>query len=323
MYEYLVERIYRNLPKVFKPVKVNNKQILGEIVYNVLLHIPREIKKKYGLTNYLMLFKYAEIFSDKHFNELKGKDSITVVKFVINNLDKIRKYYNEKVNEDYKENIKILEEIENVLNRKIEINTYTVKDEFLYNLKIKLMELVKYEYVVKNEMKEAFNKVPEFPVRVDKNKIIDMFLKTKDHSLLTVRIVIDKPFRTYCPICKFFVNGSEYLYYKAFPDDYYAYWFANLVKHYRHEHIKYYDLTWRYYCYAEKNKEYMKCKNHDEYKIIVNNRAKRQIIRAIVKDDNLSVTGKINLIKAVFKLQHNDEKTIELANKMIKKLQKT
>ena len=127
------------------------------------------------------------------------------------------------------------------------------------------------------------------------------------------------PFYTYCPICKRFVEGSDYLWGEAFPDDFFAYWMANLVKHYRHDHIRYYDRSWQNFWYAEKNPEYQKL-GHDGFKILVNNRAKRQIIRAVLKDENLSPLGKKQLILATLRLQHNDEKTVQFVERALGKL---
>lgn len=126
---------------------------------------------------------------------------------------------------------------------------------------------------------------------------------------------------TYCPLCKDFVDGSVYLLTEAFPDDYYAYWIANLVKHYRHEHIRYYDLTLSNPRYARKNMEWRRLgESYEEFKKIVNNRAKRQIMRGVYRDENLTRDAKVRLIRAVFKLQHNDEKTEDLAKRLLRKL---
>ena len=121
----------------------------------------------------------------------------------------------------------------------------------------------------------------------------------------------------YCPICGDINLSiySDYLF-KQFKN-FETYWVAVLVTHYRHEHIKYYDRSWMYRSYAEKNPEY---KNHDEYKKIVNNRAKRQLIRAFVKDTILDRDTKIRVIRAFRRLQANDGKTLELIDKMLKKL---
>lgn len=138
---------------------------------------------------------------------------------------------------------------------------------------------------------------------------------------LILKLVQSKSFNTYCPRCKRIVEGSKYLYNEAFPNDYYAYWIANLVKHHRHEHIRYYDLSWKYWRYAEKNPEYQRM-THEEYRILVNNRAKRQMIRAILKDDTIPKEVKVKLIEAVLRLKHNDEKTVELVEWALAKLKK-
>ncbi|WP_456469974.1 hypothetical protein [Caminibacter sp.] len=124
----------------------------------------------------------------------------------------------------------------------------------------------------------------------------------------------------YCPVCGDFNLSiySDYLY-NAFRDNYFAYVAAVLVTHYRHEHINYYDRSWKYPKYREKNKEY---KSYEEFKVMVNNRAKRQILRKIKKDVNMKKDFKVLLVKAFKKLQFNDEKTNELIEKILKELTK-
>lgn len=128
----------------------------------------------------------------------------------------------------------------------------------------------------------------------------------------------------YCPLCKAKITFySEYLeeIFIEEQNDEFAYWFACLVTHYRHEHINYYDRTWQYSGYKSKNPE-ARDLSHDEFKIKVNNRAKRQLIRAIVKDKSLSARQKKLFLLASRKLQYNDEKTSELIKKQLKKFQK-
>jgi len=186
----------------------------------------------------------------------------------------------------------------------------------------------KIKIKVKNEFFSEIHRIPLDDIEERKDEliwnIVDWIFSDgsdEDHVPSLVLEVDPKPFDTYCPICKNFVEGSDYLYNVAFPDDYYAYWVANLVKHYRHEHISYYNRTMRSWSYAERNPEYMKL-GYEEYKKLVNNRAKRQIIRAILKDKNLTSECKKKLIKAILKLKYNDAKTIELVNKMLGELAK-
>jgi len=185
----------------------------------------------------------------------------------------------------------------------------------------------KVEVVLENNFFEKLPPSVEWRVSTAKENVVSRCLsyifqwELKQKPELVARIDL-KSFETYCPLCESFVSGSKYLYEEAFPDDYYAYWIANLVKHYRHEHIRYYDRSWRYWYYAEKNPEYQKL-GHDGFKILVNNRAKRQLIRAILKDEYLKEECKEKLIEAVLKLQHNDEKTIETVHKALEKLEKS
>lgn len=118
-----------------------------------------------------------------------------------------------------------------------------------------------------------------------------------------------------CPLCHADIRASEYLHY-VFPDDIYAEIMANLIGHYRHEHINYYDRSWRNERYAQKNLEYT---THDRFKAIVNNRAKRQLMRGIMKSA-MKIPEKVNLIKAIIKLQHNDGATKTLRRKYLDKL---
>jgi len=69
--------------------------------------------------------------------------------------------------------------------------------------------------------------------------------------------------------------------------------------------------------YAEKNPEY--ADGHEAFKAKVNNRAKRNLIRALMKS-RLGDETKINLIKAIVKMQHNDKETLILRRKMLDKL---
>lgn len=57
--------------------------------------------------------------------------------------------------------------------------------------------------------------------------------------------------------------------------------------------------------------------SHDEYRILVNNRAKRQLIRGIIKNNVFDLETKKNLIEAFKKLQFNDDKTNILIGKKL------
>lgn len=131
---------------------------------------------------------------------------------------------------------------------------------------------------------------------------------TKAHSNEIVKVVFQP--KIFCPFndCAIPVQPSTYLQ-EFFEDDIYAYWIAILVTHYRHDHIKYYDKSWKHSAYKAKNPEY---ENHDEFKILVNNRAKRQIIRAIIKNNKMDKEEKSDLIQATSKLKYNDDKTLKL-----------
>ena len=183
-----------------------------------------------------------------------------------------------------------------------------IKKILFEHLKSKLLEKLKKIYsenLVLNlqdwELMENFKIIRE---EISRNKYTD-----EDFN---------KYLPVYCPVCMDFNFSiySDYLY-DVFKDDYFAYMAAVLVTHYRHGHISYYDRSWKYPWYREKNKEY---KSYEEFKILVNNRAKRQILRKIKKDKNIKQDAKISLVKAFKKLQFNDEKTDELVEKILKEL---
>lgn len=120
----------------------------------------------------------------------------------------------------------------------------------------------------------------------------------------------------FCPVCKREIYFySDYLW-EVFNENIYAYLAAVLVTHYRHDHIRYYDRSWKYGSYADKNKEYLYM-SHEEYKTLVNNRAKRQIIRKIVKSQQLDLQTKKEMIRGFTHLEHNDEKVEEVMRKKL------
>ena len=92
----------------------------------------------------------------------------------------------------------------------------------------------------------------------------------------------------------------------------YALWAACAVTHVRHDHQSYYDRSWKSWSYQKKNPEY---ENHDQFKILVNNRAKRRLIRAAKKKFPWPTAKKF--ILGFMKLQNNDEKTVKLIDKVL------
>lgn len=78
----------------------------------------------------------------------------------------------------------------------------------------------------------------------------------------------------YCPICNKKFLRSEYLQ-KQFGDTK-AGWLANMVTHYRHDHLKSWDRCWGRYGSHYRSGWFG---DYEEEKEKVNERAKRQIIR--------------------------------------------
>ena len=79
-----------------------------------------------------------------------------------------------------------------------------------------------------------------------------------------------------CPICHYTIKQSDYLA-SVFADDQQALWLANLVTHYRHNHINWWNKCWG------KNGSYyldsFPFGDYDQEKKKVNESAKRQLIR--------------------------------------------
>ena len=112
-----------------------------------------------------------------------------------------------------------------------------------------------------------------------------------------------------CPICSQKVDESYYLN-NQFKEEPEVNYLAHLIKHYRHEHITYWNKCWGH------NGEYYRGNwfgDYEEEKRKVNERAKRQIIRK-----GKTVLKKIGIKPAHFSLLANtEEKTIVLANKVL------
>jgi len=119
---------------------------------------------------------------------------------------------------------------------------------------------------------------------------------------------VSVPVEFLCPFGCGPVRRSDHLA-EAFAQDRYGEWAANLVTHYRHNHIRYYDRTWRSWAYAAKNREYQ---DHESFKAVVNNRGKRQLIRAIAKARDWPLWRRRLLVDAFLRLQATDEKTTGL-----------
>ncbi len=112
-----------------------------------------------------------------------------------------------------------------------------------------------------------------------------------------------------CPICNFKIQKSDYLK-EIFGDNPKVEWIANLVTHYRHSHISSWNKCWGY------NGRYYRSGwfgNYDEEKILVNERAKRQLIRK-----GFEIFKSNGVTSEHFKvLQNTTEETIKLAEKLL------
>lgn len=116
----------------------------------------------------------------------------------------------------------------------------------------------------------------------------------------------------YCPICNERFSSSDYLA-QAFKDDEKTMWLANMVTHYRHNHITSWNKYWGYFGWAYRNAAHFG--DYDEEKTKVNERAKRQIAR---KCKEYIIDKGIN--KDIFaKLQGTTEETLKVVEKIYEK----
>lgn len=119
-----------------------------------------------------------------------------------------------------------------------------------------------------------------------------------------------KTYKVYCPMCGEYFSGSKYLR-GVFRNNDKLLWLANMVTHYRHEHI----TSWNK-CWGDGGKYYRSkwFSDYETEKEIVNERAKRQIIRKC-KEYMSFYSFSANDIKT---LKGTEEETINLAIKIFK-----
>lgn len=120
-----------------------------------------------------------------------------------------------------------------------------------------------------------------------------------------------------CPLCGARLRASPHLE-EAFDGDAYGLWLARSVCHYRHVHLRSYDRAWRSWAYARKVPAY-RALGHEGYKAVVNERAKRQIIRGVLKGP-LPREVKALLIAACARLEHQDLETLALMEASLRRL---
>lgn len=118
-------------------------------------------------------------------------------------------------------------------------------------------------------------------------------------------------FRTgevYCPLCGRYFHESAYL--KTVIEDNGTLWIANMITHYRHNHISSWNKCWGYGGGRYRSGWFA---DYESEKRKVNERAKRQIIR--------KAAGYMKLKHITSKhfegLQHNDEETLALARAVL------
>jgi len=108
----------------------------------------------------------------------------------------------------------------------------------------------------------------------------------------------------FCPLCNETFEESEYL--RTVFGEVKQRWLANLVTHYRHEHVNYYNNGVGYVAAFH---------DYDSFKHQANERAKRQILR---KCKQFLITHGFTSVD-FSALQGTDPKTLELAERLLPK----
>lgn len=142
--------------------------------------------------------------------------------------------------------------------------------------------------------------------------IFKSFIMSLDFIPPSKRILSDKMYceKSKCPICHQTVKKSDYLH-KIFADEPIVEWLANLITHYRHDHLTSWNKCWGYNGYRYRNGWF---KDYDTEKNKVNERAKRQLIRK-----GLSILIENGVKPSHFKrLQNTTKETLQLAEVKLK-----
>ena len=113
----------------------------------------------------------------------------------------------------------------------------------------------------------------------------------------------------FCPMCNDYFKESEYL--RTVISNPRTLWLANMVTHYRHNHITSWNKCWDNF----EGRNYRRgwFGDYEEEKATVNERAKRQIVRkcfSYIKYNNIT-------IEDFNELDYNEEETIEFLNKKL------
>ena len=119
----------------------------------------------------------------------------------------------------------------------------------------------------------------------------------------------------YCPICKQRFGASPYLC-TVFKGNDRAMWLANMVMHYRHNHITSWNKYWGWNGAAYRRAAHFG--DYDTEKSMVNERAKRQIAR---KSPQYLIKNGIDA-KVYSKLQGTTPETIKLVERIWSKNEK-
>lgn len=112
----------------------------------------------------------------------------------------------------------------------------------------------------------------------------------------------------FCPICVDFNKASEYL--NSVITDKKTLWLANMITHYRHHHISWWDKK-----YGRNSVYKVQYGDYETEKLKVNNSTKRQILRKCLLFLNNHGFCRENFLT----VKDNDQATIDLIKKLLTK----
>lgn len=118
-------------------------------------------------------------------------------------------------------------------------------------------------------------------------------------------------YSVYCPLCDSCFDGSTYL--KDVFDDIPTLWLANMVTHYRHNHITSWNKMWGDHGFYYRQAAHYDDMNYEDRKSEINERAKRQIVRKAapyLRKNNVT-------IKAFENLQGTTVATLQTVRKIL------
>lgn len=196
--------------------------------------------------------------------------------------------------------------------KQIVVSTYCNFTEIGKNANVaKFDKLFELEQKRKEEKEKALEHERKY-VESLHEKIIKHQKELESHKKLQSLLMSHEAgYSVYCPLCDSCFDGSTYL--KDVFDDVPTLWLANMVTHYRHNHITSWNKMWGDHGFYYRQAAHYDDMNYEDRKSEINERAKRQIVRKAapyLRDNNVT-------IKTFEKLQGTTEATLQVVRKYL------